>query len=841
VATTPGARLALFALLALGGAWRPLGQAGGMNDFRDAHLLHSYEEAAVRTVREHGQLPLWSPWSCGGMDAWGNPQTRHASPTLLVSVALGARRAEPVLLFLFLVLGMEGAYRYARRRTGSSAGALLAAPLFGLCGFSALAWTLGWLNFLGFLLLPWLLLGTWWAARGRAAGAALVAGGFALMVGFGGTYPAPLCALFVAAEGLAALLSPPRSRTGGRLARGRVALALLATALLALGLCAFRLWPVAETLRGAPRVMAGAPGHTLPQVRDMLLGFPRLPGEKAGSAGIFHVGPVALALALLAPLLLLPAVWSRRPRPGGAGAEGAARTPRTAGAARRLLLPGVLGGLALWLATGYAAHPNPFALLRALPLFSTLRYPERFLFPLALHVAVLAALGAGALLAWAAGATGTGRAGPSSRAGGGAARGPWAVGVLLGVVAAAGWGVQVAALERLARRTDLVAAPPSPRDSPRAPFAQARGNRWAQGHVLALGRGSIACGEAYPVPMSPLLRGDLAAEEWLEGGEAAGRALRRLWSPNRLEVEVEARGPAVLRVNQNWHPGWRASLRREAPAGGAGQGEAQGAAQEETREEAGEVLSREGLLAVSVPPGRHLVTLRFLPRAALGGLAVSLLAALVLGGLVLAGASPRRPAAAPALTRPLAPLLALLPLLAWAALAALWHEPPPAPVLTNPDGSPLRVPSLPPHAQPLAARFGEGVELVGVHVPAGPDAEGLVPLELYWRVTGPVPRSAGIFVHVLGPDGSRKSADHALVGGTWFLAAAPRGELLRDAFAVSAHDWAAGRWEVTVGLWHAAGDGSRLPARGPAGAPVAEDRLPVGAFTVPPPAGPGSR
>lgn len=196
-ATTTGVRLALFGVLALVACWRPLEQAGGLNDFRDSHLLHSYEEAAARTVTGYGQLPLWNPWACGGLYALGNPQTRLASPTLLLSSALGARHAEPLVLWAFLVLGMEGFFRYARRRTGSALGALAAAPAFGLIAFTSLAWTLGWLNFAGFLLMPWLLLGTQHAARGRVGGVALVAGGFALMLGFGGTYPVPVSALLV--------------------------------------------------------------------------------------------------------------------------------------------------------------------------------------------------------------------------------------------------------------------------------------------------------------------------------------------------------------------------------------------------------------------------------------------------------------------------------------------------------------------------------------------------------------------------------------------------------------------------------------------------------------------
>jgi hypothetical protein len=745
-ALLPGVRLALFGLLALAACWRPLGQAGGMNDFRDSHLLHSYEEAAARTVAEYGQLPLWSPWSCGGLYAWGGPQTRQASPALLLSAALGARRAEPLVLWAFLVLGMEGFFRYARGRTGSVLGALGAAPAFGLVGFTALGWTLGWLNFAGFLLLPWLLVGTRLAARGRVGGVALVAGGFALLLGFGGTYPVPLGALLVTLEAARELLSP---RARGR----RLAMlgALGATALLTLGAGVFRLWPLLETLSSAPRVMAGAPGRQLVELARMVLVLPDRPGQEgAGIAGIFYVGVPVLVLAAVAG-------WGRW----------------------RAVFPAVVAGLALWLAAGYAAKPSLFAGLRQLPIFETLRYPERFLFPFGLYLAELAALGLGVALTWARRAS------------------PWrwgAVGAC--ALAVLGWVLQVHGYEVLSRRAVVVPMPPEEAQ----PFAQARGNRWAQGHFLALNRGSIACGEAYPVPMSPLLRGDLPQEEYLEEG-AEGSARRVAWTPNRLEVEVEAAGPVVLRINQNWHPGWRASV--------------------------GEVFSREGLLAVRLPAGRHPVVLRFLPRSALGGLAVSGLAWVGLGCVAWRA---RRRGGRMGWEVAVA---ALVPLLAWGALRSAWPEPPAPPVLRNPDGSALQVEALPAGARPVGARFDAPVELVAAEVPPAPDAEGIVPLVLYWKLTKPLPRSVGIFVHVVGPGGERKSGDHALLGGTYFFDDAPRGVLLRDAFAVSTRDWPAGEWQVLVGLWHATGNGSRIGAKGADGQPVHEARVPVGAFTVP--------
>ncbi len=751
IARASGPRLALFAALALIASWQPLSKAGALNDFRDAHLLQNYEDVAVRTLRAHGQLPLWNPWACGGMYALGNPQTRVGAPTVLLSTLLGARRAEPFLLFAFLVLGMEGAFRYARLRHRGLWGPLLAAPLFALSGYIAISWTLGWINFFGFLLMPWLLYGTARAAQGRLSGVALVASGFAFMIGFGGTYPVPLCALFVALEGVRCLLQPPRAPQAPPEAwRLRAVTFLGAAALFAVAASAYRLWPILDVLESAPRVMAGRPSNHILDVIRMTLAPAPLPGANQGRTGIFFVGPAAL-------LLCGGAVFSRR-----------------------AIAPAVLTGLAVWLATGYAATPSVFAALRELPVFSTLRYPERFLLPGAVYLVELAAVSFVAARAL------RGR-GPLWR---------WAVPALV-VVGLVGVGMSLWNFERISRRAQLREMPAKVDQ----PFAQARGNRWVQSHFVAMNRGSINCGEAYPVPMSPALRGDLAAEEYLSD-PSAGTAERLHWSPNRLVVEVKARSPVDLVLNGNWHPGWRTNV--------------------------GEVKRRDGLLAVALPEGTHRVVLSFWPRSAVGGALVTVLA---FGALaVLAGARRRG-----RLTHPAWPLAgALLPLLAWAVVALAWREPRLPPDLRNPDGSAIEVPALPDGATSGRASFpAVNTQLEGAWVPAQPDEEGRLRLALYWRVTGRAPHSVSVFVHLKGPDDTTRVADHDVIAGTWFFKNAPRDVLLQDVFGVNALDYPPGEWRVLVGLWHARGDRSRVRALDAAGQSVPNHSVEVGRFTVP--------
>jgi hypothetical protein len=747
-AARPLFRLGVFAVVALAASWRPLGEAGALNDFRDSHLVHTYEEVAVRTVLEHGQVPLWNPWSCGGMYGLGNPQTRFASPTFLASLALGARRAEPVLLFFFLLLAMEGMFRFARLRSPSALAPFLTAPFFGLVGYGAIAWTLGWMSFLGgFLLTPWVLYGTARLGRGEVGGAVPLVLGAGTMLGLGGSYPLALAAVFCALEAARSLWER-RSLPGAAHGAGLLA----AAGLLVVGALAVRLGPVWETLEAAPRIMAGRPGHGPGQLAQMLF----LPARGAsGTQAIFTVVPLAALLGVVGLLR-----W------------------------RRALPPLLIFAFAFWCATGHQGQ-SPYVWLKALPLFDGLRYPERFLFPGAVYLVEASSVGLSTL--WVLARRRRWRPGWLRPAAVGAA-----------ALCLVGWAYGVHNFEVLSRRSTLTAMPPQVDQ----PFAQARGNRWIAGHLVALNRGSIACGEAYPVWMSPALRGDLSEEEYLED-PSSGTVRRARWSPNELRLEVALDEAAIVRVNQNWHPGWRASV--------------------------GEVMARQGLLAVALPPGTHQVTLRFSPRSAVIGAIVSALALMALGGWVWAAR--RWPGRRRAVALGLG--LGSLPLIAWAGLSHGYADPPAPPQWLNPDGSALLVDAVPTHVSVPDVSFEFPLQLLGAHIPDHADAQHEVPMELYWRVDGPVPRTVGIFVHIGHPQGKRYGADHEVVGGTFFFKNVPRGRVLRDAFRVNTSEWPAGQWTVRLGLWHASGDGSRVAAWTRDGQALADRSVVLGHFTVP--------
>src|SRR6185437_11100222 len=134
--------------------------------------------------------------------------------------------------------------------------------------------------------------------------------------------------------------------------------------------------------------------------------------------------------------------------------------------------------LFLWLSAGYARKPALFALLRQLPVFSALRYPERFLWlailfacePVANALATVPRLGEGR--SWRHGAN---------------------IVLTLGVVASLVG--QIKGFWDLDAERDLgVLAPDASQ-----PFRQARGNRWLATHYQAINLGSLSCWEAHPV------------------------------------------------------------------------------------------------------------------------------------------------------------------------------------------------------------------------------------------------------------------------------------------------------------------------------------------------------
>ncbi len=458
---------------------------------------------------------------------------------------------------------------------------------------------------------------------------------------------------------------------------------------------------------------------------------------------------------------------------------------------RRKSIVVTLGGLLwIWLAHGHKAHPSLFALLRSVPPYTMLRAPERFLVFVALVAAVLAAVGVRRLELL----------GRRKRTSIFFAIAPFACHALL-------IGDTVLLISNAHAETNgrTMVAPPTRihRD-----FHQSRGNRWLAITYPFMSRGSLSCFDDYNVAQSPALRGDLVNEEYLLDSDA-GTVRRSAWSPNRIDLHVELVKDARVYVNQNWHPGWRSSL--------------------------GTVASDDGRLAVDLPAGAHDVTLRFLPRSAVGGIATFMLG-LVAATLLLWRAD-RQDHVRLGRDFVLTTAVCLLPFAATGLSFALIREPRrPPPALLTPAGEPMIVDAPSEHATRLGSRWGEGIilEAADIVVEPGDNEEMPATVELDWRVTKKLPSGLGVFVH-FEKAGTHFGSDHVLLSSLMPIEDAPLDKTLRDVceVAVIPRDKAEATWNVYVGLWRARGDQTRLRVIDPGETTLNKNRVLVGTIHVP--------
>jgi hypothetical protein len=289
-------------------------------------------------------------------------------------------------------------------------------------------------------------------------------------------------------------------------------------------------------------------------------------------------------------------------------------------------------------------------------------------------------------------------------------------------------------------------------------------------------RGSLSCWDAYPVPQSPLLRGDRDVEEWIEE-PSAGSLRERASTPNRIDLDVDLARPARIAVNQNWHAGWRTTV--------------------------GDVRRERGLLVVDLPAGHHDVTLRFVPRSAVGGALVSIASLAALVFLWQRGRVRWR----------IASIAASVPLVVFAACVALIPEArAEIPPLESPSGDALVADSLEQGSIRLASRFSGGVTLEAARLrEPTPRAGQTVVLDVEWRREAKITSGLGVWVHIEPSEGDTLNGDHAGLSQTLLFDDAPPDKLLRDLLPITLPQSAGGKhWKIWVGLWRVQRGGARM-------------------------------
>jgi hypothetical protein len=573
---TLGVRLALWMLVTR--VWIPelFTAATKLAWHFDDHYYYLHEDAARITLLQHHQLPAWNPYACGGVPGLGNPQDISLSPDFILRLVFGTNAGRHVATVLFVVLGMEGTFRLARRYAATVPASALAAIAFATSARFAGLVQDGWLHMFAFELMPWAALGLEIGTRRRAG---WLLGGFVLawMVMCAGTYVVPYTGLLLGAMVVA---STAEIAWRSRRASGRVDWKGARAPLVCLGrmigvsalLTAVRVFPMLAVIRAHPRYFytpeSSWPGDVLGglALRETHERWTHLLSTPAG--GYNYVGTVTFFLAVVGVLLL----------------------------DRRALVLGVLAVFFGGLACGVHGPLAPWSLVHHLPLFTQLRTPYRFIVVAGLLLTLVAARGLtrieDALVSAVASWRRRRSRPPPAR--------PYSERLILGSIGGAlATAIAIYAARQTVADHRLPVGSVFGQDAPLRSidaFRQAKGNRWDAHIFAAADRGLLTCFEETEFPESPLLRADIPAEEYPEPRSDA-KVTRTLWSPNRIVLHVDAPRPFDLMVNQNFHAAWRASK--------------------------GEVFSKDKLLAVHAPAGQYDLVLTYRDPKILAGAVVS--------------------------------------------------------------------------------------------------------------------------------------------------------------------------------------------------------------------------
>ncbi len=547
-------------------------------DWMDDHQFYSWEEADRTTLLRYLQLPAWNPFWCGGTVGIAAPEDPFLGPDFLLRLVFGVAHGRRLAIVLLVILGFEGMYRLCRRLDSSAVGAVFAGLVYGTCDRFVSYIHDGWVNFMGFELIPlvlyFLVVGTLGPADPSILGIARtehmrrarLLGGFfvAWIILSAGTYPTPyamisvgylttaLCVLgFFGGQNLAAEDAPRWRRVLGApwlvpwVAAGTIGL-------VALGLSAGKMLPTLSFLRQFPRVFTPVETHTAVEM----------------FTGVWSRYYAVLVLALIGLV--------------------------TADLAAGIFVGGAI--LFFALSMGDYDQSAPFHLMKSLPIFGQLRFPDRFIVGVLLFTSVAAsrgitrvedALPTAVKRVWELFFSAKRFKGRE-----GAVAYPPELGwIMVGVAAFLAYSkVGRPFAEEILKGVHIRPGTMYVQEGPRSfdgPFRQSRGNRRDAHMFTAANLGSIYCVAGNPLPESALLRGDLEQEEYPQDPTKA--TVKRLeWTPNAIKLEVDAKEPTTILVNQNWAPQWRASV--------------------------GSVKSVEKLLAVDVPGGKNVVLLQYKDR-----------------------------------------------------------------------------------------------------------------------------------------------------------------------------------------------------------------------------------
>ncbi len=483
----------------------------------DWDLVTASQWAAYWTVRQYHQFPFWNAFECGGLPLLGDPQSHFLSPWFPLTLIFGPVVALHLEAIIYCAVAWAGSYALGRVLGMRRISAICTAVAFAGSSWFSLRASEGHIVIMVFVYLPGILAAGLAASESGKLRYAAICGALMALSFFEGSPYVPLY------EGLTLALV-----LVGRAAvqlNARPLLALIFAAFFAAGFGAAKYAPAAFVMASRPRPTDPNFTNSLGALGQMLLSRNQDRNRPSINGwGFWEAGAYVGLFAIIAVLAI--------------------RYPRRA-------LPWIFAGIVLFELSRGAISPKSFYVwLHSMPLFSSTRLPSRILIPFVLVVAVLAGIGVDAVCS--SGSTAA-----------------LAVAVLLVIVG--GVDMFLVGTPNLLYFAKAGTVDPGP---PRTDFAQyLRASALTQSSVIQHHEGVVNCYvyTGWPTEAKGWNEPGYSGEQYLLG---PGSVRLAQWTPNRLEYTVDAPGPSVLVINQNYDPSWRV-------VSGAG-----------------EIFSQDGLLAV---------------------------------------------------------------------------------------------------------------------------------------------------------------------------------------------------------------------------------------------------
>jgi len=558
-AGTPGAITFGLILLAMGFTW-PIWQHPTWWGIHDWPQFYAWYEVPRLTLLKYHQFPLWNPYLAGGAPELGHTHSPFLSPFFLPVLLWGPVVGLKLCVMLYLVVGMSGMMALTQYLECHPLTCLLAAGLWGFNGHMAAHAAVGHTDHLPLFLLPWIVLSL---LQQRIFRTSIL---LVLLFLSGGPYPFLLSVWFLMVLTLGtALVKHSWQPFKNLFTIGGVTFCLGAVKFLPCFEFFLRAVPIPPDFSGCDlstlkAALVSSRWIMEANVRDGLGSW-----EYSATIGWCALGVGALSLS-------------------GLNVEGFL-----------FLIPGVIG---LLLACGREDPLRLFWAIQRLPLLRAFHVPFRWIALCIFSLALVIAVG---LSRWIARFP---RIKPVI-----GLLGLCMLGELLLVNQTKWSGIftvpapqHVSSGEFRQIRTGFSMKALSPEDLVEEPFHRRMFLALLQGH------GIVDTYDPLRLPLKAQAMGDpgYQGEVYLQKG--SGRAMLERWSPNRLQIGVEARQADHLVINQNFYPGWvvlQGPIRKTVPV--------------------------DGLIGVPVPKGNWQIVLIYLPLSVLVGAGISGLTLIILG------------------------------------------------------------------------------------------------------------------------------------------------------------------------------------------------------------------